>query len=307
MDPLSEIGVFVKTVELCSFTKAANSLETSSATVSRIITKLELNLGVKLLERTTRRVSPTPDGMIFYERCRRILDDLESAKNELVSLRDTLRGTLRVILPASYGEQWIMPLLNDFTEQYPELTLNVTLSDRNEDLAGGGFDVAISVGEPASDRLVARKLRISRIVTAAAPTYLADKGTPRTPDDLARHNCLLYVRPGQRSKWLWEFTSAETGPRHVAVRSNLLIDNGMSLMKAAVHGAGIIQAPDYVVQQQLNNGTLVEILHEYQPPGPAIWLLFPPGGQRAIRSRMLIDKLFAMADTLPGTRPQVAA
>ncbi|MGB6008996.1 LysR substrate-binding domain-containing protein [Castellaniella sp.] len=307
MDPLSEIGVFVKTVELRSFTKAADRLETSSATVSRIITKLELGLGVKLLERTTRRVAPTPDGMVFYDRCRHILDDLESAKSELVSLRDTLRGTLRVILPASYGDQWIMPLLNDFTRRYPELTLNVALSDRSEDLTGGDFDVAISVGEPATDRLVARKLRVSRIVTAAAPAYLAEKGTPGTPDDLTRHNCLLYIRPGQRSKWLWEFTNDGKTLRHVAVRSNLLIDNGMSLMKAAVHGAGIIQAPDYVVQHQLNNGALVEILHEFQPPGPAIWLLFPPGGQRSTRSRMLIDQLFAMADTLPGISPPPAA
>jgi DNA-binding transcriptional LysR family regulator len=307
LDQFSEIGVFVKVVELCSLTKAADALETSNATVSRILSKLETDLGAKLLERTTRRVSPTPDGIAFYERCKRILDELEEAKNEITALRETPRGTLRVVLPVSYGKIWLMPLLNSIAKRYPELTVNVTLSDRLDDLAEDSFDVAVAVGNTTDSRLVARKLRLSRIVTAAAPGYLEEWGTPENPRDLAGHNCLLYVRPGRRLKWLWEFIDAKQTHHNVAINGNMLIDNGEALLEAAAQGVGIIQAPDYVAWPQLRAGKLVEILAEYQPPGPAIWVLYPPNRQRASRVQMLIDELFAMADTLPGMAPPQAA
>jgi DNA-binding transcriptional LysR family regulator len=303
LDQFSEIGVFVKTVELCSFTKTADVLETSNATVSRIISKLEADLGVKLLERTTRRVSPTPDGLAFYERCKLILDQLEVAKNEVTALRDTPRGTLRVVLPVSYGKLWIMPLLNSFAKRYPELIVSVALSDRLDDLTEDNFDVAISIGAVADSRLVARKLRESRIVTAAAPGYLAEWGTPKVPQDLTTHNCLLYVRPGRRLKWLWQFVDANDTHLNVPVHGNMLIDNGEALLEAAAQGVGIIQAPDYVALPQLSKGALVEVLCEYQPPGPSIWVLYPPTRQRASRVQMLIDDLFAMAGTLPGAEP----
>lgn len=303
MDQFSEIGVFVKVVELCSLTKTADALETSNATVSRILSKLEADLGAKLVERTTRRVTPTPDGMAFYERCKRILDELEEAKNEITALRETPRGTLRVVLPVSYGKIWLMPLVNSIAKRYPELTINVTLSDRLDDLAEDSFDVAVAVGNNEDSRLVARKLRVSRIVTAAAPGYLEEWGTPQNPQALAEHNCLLYVRPGRRLKWLWDFVDAKQIHHNVAVNGNMLIDNGEALLEAAAQGVGIVQAPDYVVLPQLGKGALVEILSDYQPPGPTIWVLYPPSRQRASRVQMLIDELFAMADRLPGMAP----
>jgi len=307
LDQINEIGVFVKLVELCNFTKVADVLETSSATVSRVISKLEADLGVKLLERSTRRVSPTPDGLTFYERCKTILSQLEEAKNEVTALRDTPRGTLRVVLPVSYGKIWIMPLLNSLAKRFQELTINVTLSDRLDELAEDSFDVALAVGDPPESRLVARKLRDSRIVTVAAPGYLEEWGTPKTPEELAEHNCLLYVRPGRRLKWLWQFVEAGRVHQNVAVSGNMLIDNGEALTSAAAQGVGIIQAPDYVVCPHLQQGTLVEILADYQPPGPAIWVLCPSGQQRANRVRLFMDELFAMADKLPGMPPRGAS
>jgi DNA-binding transcriptional LysR family regulator len=303
LDQFSEIGVFVKVVELCSLTKTADALETSNATVSRILSKLEADLGAKLLERTTRRVSPTPDGLAFYERCERILDDLEEAKNEVTALRETPRGTVRVVLPVSYGKIWLMPMLNSIAKRFPELTISVTLSDRLDDLTEDSFDVAVSIGNATDSRLVARKLRQSRIVTAAAPGYLEEWGTPQSPQDLLKHNCLLYVRPGRRLKWLWEFIDAKQTHHNVAIHGNMLIDNGEALLEAAAQGVGVIQAPDYVTQPQLRKGALVEILADYQPPGPTIWVLYPPSRQRASRAQMLIDELFAMADSLPGMAP----
>jgi DNA-binding transcriptional LysR family regulator len=296
--------VFVKMVELCSFTKTADVLETSTATVSRVIAKLEADLGVKLLERSTRRVNPTPDGLTFYERCKAILNQLEEAKSEVTALRDTPRGTLRVVLPVSYGKIWIMPLLNSLAKRFRELTINVTLSDRLEELAEDSFDVALAVGDPPEKRLVARRLRDSRIVTAAAPGYIEEWGEPRTPWDLADHNCLLYVKPGRRLKWLWQFVEDGRAYRNLPVLGNMLIDNGEALMGAAAQGVGIVQAPDYVVIPHLREGSLVEILADYRPPGPAIWVLCPPGRQRANRVRMFVDELFAMGDELPGMAPR---
>jgi DNA-binding transcriptional LysR family regulator len=300
LDQINEIGVFVKIVELCNFTKAADALETSSATVSRAISNLEAELGVKLLERTTRRVSPTLDGLAFYERCKAILSQLEEARNELTTLRDTPCGTLRVVLPVSYGKLWIMPLLNSFAKRFQELTIDVTLSDRLEELAEGSFDVALTIGDPPDGRLIARKLRDSRIATVASPGYLEEWGTPQTPADLAGHNCLLYVRPGRRLKWLWQFAEEGHIRQNVSVLGNMLIASGEALIDAATQGVGIIQAPDYVVCPRLRQGALVEILADYQPPGPAIWVLYPPSHQRANRVRLFVDELFAMAGDLPG-------
>lgn len=303
MDHISEIGVFVKIVELRNFTKTAETLETSSATVSRVISKLEADVGVKLLERSTRRVNPTPDGLTFYERCKAILSQLDEAKNELTELRETPRGMLRVVLPVSYGNIWIMPLLNSFAKRYQELTITVTLSDRLDELTEDSFDVALAVGDPPEGRLIARKLRNSRIVTAAAPGYLEEWGSPETPQDLSTHNCLLYVRPGHRLKWLWQFAKADHTYQNVPVIGNMLIDNGEALMGAAAQGVGIIQAPDYVVAPHLEQGTLVEILANYQPPGPTIWILSPPAQQRANRVRILINELFEISHSLPGAPP----
>ena len=303
MDQINEIGVFVKMVELCNFTKAADALETSSATVSRTISTLEADLGAKLLERSTRRVTPTPDGLMFYERCKTVLNQLQEAKNEVTAFRNTPRGTLRVVLPVSYGKIWIMPLLNSLAKQFQELTFSVTLSDRMDELVGDSFDVALAVGDPPESRLVARQLRHSRIVTAAAPGYLEEWGTPQTPKDLLDHNCLLYVRPGRRLKWLWQFAEADRLYQNEPVLGNMLIDNGEALMGAAAQGVGIIQAPDYVVAPHLKKGSLVEILAEYQPPGPAIWILYPPSQQHASRVRLFIDELVMMADKLPGMAP----
>lgn len=307
LDQFSEIGVFVKTVELCSFTKTADLLETSTASVSRIVSKLEADLGAKLLERTTRRVNPTPDGLAFYERCKRILDELEDAKNEVTALRETPRGTLRVVLPVSYGKIWLMPLLNSYAKRYPELTVSVTLSDRLDDLTEDSFDVAVSVGEVSDTRLVARHLRTSRILTVAAPGYLDEFGKPATPKDLANHNCLLYVRPGRRLKWLWQFVDTDGTHMNVGINGNMLVDNGEALMESVAQGVGILQAPDYVIMPQLRKGSVIEILQQYQPPGPSIWVLYPPSRKRASRVQMLIDELFASADELPGMAPPARA
>ncbi|HYG45962.1 MAG TPA: LysR family transcriptional regulator [Bordetella sp.] len=298
MDQFNEIGLFAKTVELCSISKTAVALQTSNATVSRVISKLEANLGVKLFQRTTRRISPTSDGLAFYERCKPILNQLEDAKSEMTALRDTPRGTLRVVVPIIYGKLWIMSMLNSFAKRYPDVTINVTLSDQFDYSIEDNFDVALWVGEVGQARLVARKLRLSRTVTVAAPGYLAKHGTPNVPQDLAEHNCLLYGTFGGCPQRMWEFVDANQIHHTVAVRGNTVIDNGHALTEAAAQGVGIIQAPDFAVLPQLREGRLAEVLVDYRSPGAPVWMLYSPNRHRTNRVQMLIDEILVAAHNL---------
>ena len=300
MEQFGLIGVFVKTVELSSFTKSASALGMSTSSVSKSIARLESDLGVRLLERTTRNVGITPDGLTFYRRCKLILQELEAARNELTTTHDSPRGTLRVLLPVSYGKFWIMPILNTIAKRFPDLTISTHLCDRAPEGNEEGFDVAIVIGDPPDTRLVARRLHETRIVTAAGPGYLDEWGTPRTPEDLAQHNCLMYVRPGRRTRWTWTFRRVDEVTDHGFVKGNMLIDNGEALLDAAVQGVGIVQAPDYIALPYLRRGQLVEILEAYRPPGPPAWLLYPPSRHHATRVRTFIEALFESIETLPG-------
>ncbi|TXI83906.1 MAG: LysR family transcriptional regulator [Cupriavidus sp.] len=300
MEQFGLIGVFVKTVELSSFTRSASALGISTSSVSKSIARLESDLGVKLLERTTRNVGTTPDGMTFYRRCKLILRELEDARNELAATHATQSGRLRVTLPVSYGKFWIMPILNGIAKQFPDLIISTRLSDRNADENDEGFDVAIVIGEPPDTRLVTRKLHESRIVTAAGPGYLDEWGTPASPEDLVSHNCLTLLRQGRRARPTWSFQRGDEVSDHSFVKGNLFIDNTEALLDAAAQGVGIVQVPDYVALPYLKKGALVEILADFRAPGPPVWVLYASHRHHASRVSMFIDTLFASVDSLPG-------
>lgn len=302
MEQFGLIGVFVKTVELNSFTKCATALGLSTSSVSKSIARLENELGVKLLERTTRNVGPTPDGMTFYRRCKQILLALDDARNELATTKVTPSGRLRVVLPECYGKFWIMPILNAIAKQFPDLVISTRMSDRIIEESDEGFDVAVVIGEPPNRRFIARKLHESRIVTAAGPGYLDEWGTPMRPEDLVAHNCLMSLRPGRRSHATWLFQHGQEVSEHPLIKGNMLIDNGEALLDAAAQGVGIAQAPDYVVLPYLTDGSLVEILADYQAPGPSVWVIYAAAKHLASRVRTFIDTLFESMESLPGQR-----
>lgn len=296
MDEFNEISLFAKTVELRNISKVAVELKTSTATVSRILSKLEASLGVKLIQRTTRRISPTSDGLTFYERCKPILCQLEDAKSELTALRDTPRGTLHVVLPIIYGKRWALSMLNSFAKRYRDVKISISLADQYDCLVEGNFDVALWIGQVMpSTRLVARKLRLSRTVTVAAPSYLAKWGIPHVPQDLAEHNCLLYGTFDLCRECGWDFFDASQNHYNVAINGNTVMDNGEALTEAAIQGVGIIQVPDFTVLPQLRQGRLTQVLINYRSAAAPVWMLYSPNRHRTSRVQMLIDEIIAAA------------
>src|SRR5256885_2180286 len=231
MDRLAGIQVFAQVVESGSFAKAATRLGLSTTATSRLLAELEAHLQTRLLNRTTRRVSLTESGRAFYERCVQLLADLEEAEQEAARAAVVPRGTIRLTTSVNFGVRHLAPALAAFTQRYSELRFDVSLSDRMVDLVEEGFDLAIRIGGPGSENLVARKLGETRVVPCASPAYLAAHGAPQVPEDLARHNCFTYEYVTPRN--LWRFRDPSGRERAVRVSGSLHSNNGDLLAEAA--------------------------------------------------------------------------
>lgn len=290
MDRLRAMQLYARIVELGSFTRAAEQLDMSRASATALIRQLESHLGASLLQRTTRQVSPTPDGEAYYERCVAILADVEAAETNLFQSARHPRGRLKVDLPASLGRLVVIPALPDFCRRFPDIRLEISVSDRVVDLIHEGVDCVLRIATLRDSTLIARPLAALPQVTCASPEYLTRCGIPRTLEDLERHHCI-------------EFLSATTGrvdplrfrvdgrqetrqpPAHVAV------NNGVSYVACCEAGMGIAQAPRYHVAAQLQQGTLVEVLHDFRPSPLPLAVLYPQHRQIPPRLRVFIDWL----------------
>src|SRR5690606_15512892 len=230
MDILNCMRVFAAVVETESFTAAGARLDSSKAVVSKYVGHLEDHLGTRLLNRTTRKLSLTESGSAYYERCLQILADVEEAEQAAGQLTAMPRGTLRVTMPVSFGRIRIAPLLNDYMHRYPDVKLDVTLSDRRADLVEDGYDLAIRVGYVPESGLIARKLTTERVVLCAAPSYLQRRGTPQTPEALREHACLIYSYASTGDEWVLE---GDDGKRHaVRITGPMRVNNGEMLRAA---------------------------------------------------------------------------
>ncbi|MFG6107761.1 LysR family transcriptional regulator [Leptothoe sp. EHU-05/26/07-4] len=252
MDRFNDLTLFVRVAQVLSFSEAARQLGMSPSRVSRAVQRLEERLGVCLLQRTTRSLSLTPDGAVYFERGLQILEELEELEVTLSQTRSVPRGVLRVDLSAALGRIHIAPALAKWVMQYPELQVKVSLSDLMIDLNEEGIDVSVRVGSSPDSRLIAYPLAKVPFTVCAAPDYLAQQGRPETPADLASHNCINFVYPqsGRRFEWLFEQSGQ---PFEHAVTGNLAFDSIGAMLESAIACAGIIQAHDYIVGKALQD------------------------------------------------------
>src|SRR5205085_980091 len=267
MDRVAAIQVFALVVETGSFAKAAERLALSTSAASRHIAELETHLQTRLLNRTTRRVSLTESGRAFYERAVQLLADLAEAEQEASSAAVVPRGTIRLTTSVNFGVRHVGPAIAEFLARHPEVRFDVSLSDRVVDLVEEGFDLAIRIGEPGSDNLVARKLGETRLVPCASPPYLRTHGAPQVPEDLAQHNCFTYEYVVPRN--VWRFRDPSGQERSVRIGGNLHSNNGDLLAEAAAQGAGIVFEPAFIVGPELRAGRLVPLLQDFVAPALA--------------------------------------
>jgi DNA-binding transcriptional LysR family regulator len=259
MDDFSRIVTFIKVVEAGSFSAAARN-QSSVSSVARQVKSLEDDLGVRLLNRSTRSLSLTEPGRILYERARGISNDLNNAISETSSFKDSVKGVLKVALRVSTGTTIIVPALPGFLQEHPDLTLDVTLTDERNDLIASNIDVAVWMGDLPNSEIVARRLTPSQRIVCGAPSYFEQHGIPQTAADLAQHNCLLFS-PRAYSN-VWEFTRGGEHER-VPVHGSLRTDNGLVLLSAALAGLGLIVVHEWMVRRLLAEGRMMRVLADY--------------------------------------------
>lgn len=293
-----DLSIFLTVAESGGFSPAAQRLGLTPSAVSKAVARLECDLGVRLLARSTRRVALTEEGRQFRERCQPILADLMEAREALAAAGAAPAGRLRLSLPTALGHLKIVPALPGFLARYPDITLDVRLSDSPADLIEGGIDVAVRVGEMADSRLIVRRLWRPPYATCAAPAYLARAGKPQQLEDLDAHECLGRfvdhlgrVRP-------WRFRVAGQ-PVEVMPRGRLTLDRAESLCAAARAGAGIIQVNRYIVEDDLTAGRLVPLLETFAPPGPPLQAVTLAGRQSVPRICAMVNFLAGLFHNCP--------
>ncbi|HCA3514058.1 TPA: LysR family transcriptional regulator [Klebsiella aerogenes] len=271
MDKLRGMETFVAVVECGSFTGAATRLEMSAVMVGKYIALLEGQLGTRLLERNTRRQSLTDAGRVYFDEARRVLEQVANAERSVERLRLAPAGTLRVSAPVSFGASIIAPLTASFLQVWPEVRVELDLTNRMVDLVDEGIDLAIRIGDIQRTDLVAKYLAPYRMAICAAPDYLARHGTPQTPADLAGHQCLSHTVWTARNEWRLPGAAEEVRWKRDAV---LRCNDGYALRMAAVAGAGLLLQPEVLLAEDLANGRLVRILQNYTPEPRPIHLLW---------------------------------
>jgi len=288
MDRLEAMRMFVRVAELGSFSAVAHQLGVARSVVTRQVAALEAHLGTRLMVRSTRRLALTSAGTAYLEKCRVILNLVDAAETDVAEERAVARGNIRVGLPLSFGLKRLAPLLLEFAEREPAVSLEMDYSDRRVDLVEEGFDLSIRITARLAPSDVVRKLGTCRLVTVAAPAYLARHGRPQRPADLAAHECLAYS--GDATPATWSYSSAGR-VENVLVRSRYTANNGDVLVEAAVHGLGITLQPDFIADPYLEDGRLERLLERFAPPELGVYALLPAARHMPYRVRVLIDFL----------------
>ncbi|WP_048441365.1 LysR family transcriptional regulator [Caenimonas sp. SL110] len=290
MDKFQEMRVFTAVADSGSFVSAADSLAMSKAAVSRFVSELEQRLGVRLMHRTTRKLSLTPEGEVFLARCREILASIEASEAEITTHSDRASGLLKVSVPVSFGVKHLAPLWSEFLELHPRVSLDVQLADRVIDLVDEGFDLAVRIARLPDSSLVSRQLASTRLVLCASPAYLARRGSPLHPSELAQHEVVAYSLLAIGDQW--QFAGPD-GPVTVKVKPRVWTNNGDTCIGAAVGGTGLVLQPTFLLAQELATGQLVEVLPEYRSIELGIYAIYPTRKFVLPKVRALLDFLSA--------------
>jgi DNA-binding transcriptional LysR family regulator len=288
MDKFQEMRVFTGVVDAGSFVGASDSLEMSKPAVSRYVADLETRLGVRLLHRTTRKLSLTDEGEVFYSRCKELLVGIDEAEAEITSRSGEATGQLKVSAPVSFGLLHLAPLWADFMARHPKVVLDVTLADRMVDLVEEGFDIAVRIARLPSSTLISRKLSSTRIIVCASPDYLKAHGTPRHPSELAGHSVVAYslLTTGDT----WEFDGPD-GHVAVKVEPRMRTNSGDTCRAVALRHQGLIFQPSFLIAADLQSGALVEVMPEYRSSDIGIYAVYPTRKHVLPKVRLLIDHL----------------
>jgi DNA-binding transcriptional LysR family regulator len=286
VNKLQAIKAFTHVAERRGFTAAAKKLGMSASAVTKSIARLEDELGTQLFNRTTRRIALTDSGQDFYERCVRILTELEDAETSIRESTATPQGRVRIVMPFSFGRVTFVPALPEFYKRYPDIVLDVSFSDRAVDLIQEGYDLAVRTGDLSDSRLIRRVLTKGPMLTVASPKYLSAHGRPKTPSDLAKHNCVL-GRFGPE----WAFRNGSGGQINVRVNGNVWLWSGDAVREAAVAGLGIARSTRWLFRKDLEAGLVESVLEDYAVVGVPVSVLFPA-------KRLMARKLVAVIEVL---------
>jgi DNA-binding transcriptional LysR family regulator len=286
---------FVKVAESGSFTAAATQLGVSVSAVAKAVARLEEELGIQLLVRSTRKLALNDDGRDYYARCLQILNDIEDAEASLKSAGEAPKGQLRVSFPAMFGRLTFLPHAAEFNRRYPDIVLNVSLDDRQVDLIERGLDLAVQVGEINNPRYITRVLNRGQRVTAASPAYFKVHGKPEMPEDLIRHRCIASALFP-----VWPY-SVKGKRIEIAVRGTLVVTGGDAVREAALLGLGVVQSNWWTVRHDLADGSLVEVLKPYAVAGQPISVVYPPTRHVPRKLRVMIDFLVEITRLPPAT------
>lgn len=281
--------MFVAVMETGSFTAAARRLGTSSGQASKLVSRLESELGVRLLSRTTRAVSPTEAGQAYFDRLRPLLDEYDNLDAAIRDASHTPSGRLRLTAPLTFGTMEIAPALNEFASKFPRIGLDVSFSDRAVSLVDEGFDLAVRVGHVDDSTTIARKLCDVRIVVIGSPAYLARRGEPQTPDDLSRFDCIIdtnFREPGR-----WPFRDAQGGPASIPVDGRIRYSNAEACLTAAAAGLGLACVPSFIAGEAVRAGQVRRVLQAFEPAPYAVHALYPHSRHLAAKVRVLVDFL----------------
>lgn len=286
MDKLQAMKVFCRVYEAESFKVASESLDISRPMVTRYINFLEEDLGAKLLHRNTRNISVTHAGKLYYQHCNTILEAIEEAEGELGDLTRQPKGHLRISVPMDFGLSHMVPILSEFSQLYPDITLEIDFSDKRVDLTESGIDLAVRGGDLGGDQFIARPLRSMRGYICASPEYLKRRGMLSHPSELVNHDCLVYTNAPYAGRWSFKNNEEEFA---IQVSGSLMGNNGGALTRLAVAGSGIILQPDFLVDGYIQSGELVPLFENYETFTGQFYAVFAERKLLPKKVRLLID------------------